>query len=252
MTTKNPIQVADKLFNVLEALSENGPSSLSDLSKLLLLNKTTTFRILSSLIYMGYAKQDPENSKYYLTFKICNIANQMIEKIDIVKIARPYIEDLVNSTGETVHLVEIDGIHAIYIDKIESSTNSIRMVSKVGRTVPLISSAVGKALLCEMDDSKISDIWNSSDIIRHTNHTITTYDNFIKEIELTRKRGYALDNEENEVGVRCIAVSFKDHSKEPKYALSISAPISRMSDDKINELSEYILHIKEKLSKELL
>lgn len=244
---KNPIQVADKLFLTLETLTSQGALGLQDLSTQLGLNKSTVHRVLNSLIYMGYVKQDSETSKYRPSMKVVELANQFMNNNDVVGIARPYIKDLVSSIEETVHLVELDGNHAVYIDKVESYSNSIRMASKVGKSIPLYCSGVGKAIMAYMDDSEIEKIWNATEIEIHTEHTITDFSLFMKEINHIRKLGYALDNEENEKGVRCIAVSLSSDNRSSRYAFSISAPINRMSDERILSLSKYVLETKKKL-----
>lgn len=251
-STKNPIQVADRLFLTLETLAQEGAMGLQELSTKLNLNKSTTHRILNSLIYMGYVKQDPTTSKYRLSFKIWEIANQLLSKIDVVDVARPFIKKLVSSIEETVHLVQLDGNNCIYIDKVESYSNTIRMASNVGKSIPLYCSGVGKALLANMSDEKVESIWRQSEITRHTEHTITDFTEFMKEIELIRTLGYALDNEENEKGVRCMAVALTSQSGTPKYAFSISAPLSRMSDERIQTLSHHVLETKKNMQEYLL
>ena len=104
--SKNPIQVADRLFQTLELLAANGPMGLMEISLQLSLNKSTVHRILNSLIYMGYARQNPADNRYELSFKIVGLANQMMEKVDIVTLVRPYLRKLMEATGETVHFVE--------------------------------------------------------------------------------------------------------------------------------------------------
>lgn len=186
MESKNPIQVADKLFLVLETLARTGPIGLSDLCREVSLNKTTVHRLLNSLLYMGYVRQDTQTSRYSLSFKIWDIANQFVSKIDIVEEARPSLRELAAKTGETVHLVQIDGIHAIYIAK-EESENSVRLVSMVGKRIPLYCSGVGKALLADMSDDEIKSIWDKSDKTQLTEHTITNFSKFMQEIEETQK-----------------------------------------------------------------
>lgn len=247
--TKNPIQVADRLFLTLELLASEGSMSLQELSSKLDLNKSTVHRVLTSLIYMGYVKQDNETSKYRLSFKIWEIANQFLEKVDVIEVIKPYLRDLVDKIEETVHFVQLDGTHAVYLDKVESYSNTIRMASNVGKTIPLYCSGVGKALLACMDDSEIETIWNLSTIETHTEHTITNFSDFMKEINLIRKMGYALDNEENEKGVRCIAVALTASNETPCYAFSISAPLSRMSDERINILAPDVLAAKTQMQK---
>ncbi|WP_130836446.1 IclR family transcriptional regulator [Lachnoclostridium sp. Marseille-P6806] len=247
MENKNPIQVAARLFDVLELLSENDPMGLFDISARLGLNKSTAHRILCSLIYMGYAVQ--EDGQYRASFKLVQLADEIMSRTDIVRLAHPYLRRLMEQAGETVHLVQREGAGAVYIDKVESRADGIQMVSRIGRKIPLFCSGVGKAIAAELSEEERRAVWESSEIVRLTPYTITDYGQFLHELEETRKRGYALDNEENETGVRCIAVSLRDYAGRPRYALSISAPVMRMDNDRIRELSGYILKTREEIEK---
>lgn len=247
---KNPIQVAERIFQAVEELSLCEPAGLVELSNRLELHKSTVHRILSSLQMMGYVRQEEDTGKYRLSLKWMEISNRITEKLDIVSIARPYLRKLSEISGETVHLVEVEGNEAIYIDKVESGSNSIRMVSRVGSRIPLYCSGVGKAMLAERSDEEIEEIWNSSDIRAMTPKTILSLYEFLETIREIRKFGYALDNEENEMGVRCIAASILDHEGKARNAFSISAPVGRMTDEKLKMLAEYVLESKRNISGE--
>lgn len=250
MESKNPIQVSERIFHTIEYLAQSGPTGLQDLSNELDLNKSTVHRILNSLICMDYVRQDAETSKYSLSFKFCKISNQILSQNNMIDIARPYIKQLAESSGETVHLVQMDNIHAVYIDKVESPRNSVRLVSMVGKSIPLYCSGVGKAMLADMPDEKIHSIWEQSEIRKITEYTVTDFAKFQELIQDVRRNGYSLDNEENEAGVRCIAVSLKNFQGKPFYAISISAPKDRMDDSRIQELKKLILDTKEKIAHE--
>ena len=168
-----------------------------------------------------------------------------------MQIVRPYLRKLMEATGETVHFVERDGIDAVYIDKVESLSNGIQMVSRIGSRIPLYCSGVGKAMVAEMDEWEIEEIWNNSEIIRLTPYTITDHDDFKMELDEIRRRGYALDNEENETGVRCIACSLKEPAGGARHAFSISAPVSRMDNDRIRELADSVLKVREEIAEKL-
>lgn len=247
MEEKNPIQVSDRLFLVLETLADTGPVTLAELCSKMNLNKSTVHRLLSSLIYVGYVRQDMENGKYALSFKILSLSNKVLGQVDILDTIRPFLKELSKEIGETVHFVQKDGNEAVYIYKEESLQNSIRMASRVGSRIPLYRSGVGKAMAADMDDVHVKRLWDSSEIEKMTDHTITKYDEFLRTIREVRLRGYALDDEENELGVRCIAVSIPDYDGKVKYAFSISAPVTRMTDERIRELSRVVLETKEKI-----
>ena len=132
MEDKNPIQVADRLFGALELLAENGDAGVMEVSTALGLNKSTAHRVLNSLIYMGYARQNEETGRYEPSLKVVDLANKVMKHVDIVQAVRPYLRKLMEMTDETVHFVERDGVDAVYIDKIESYRNGIQMVSRIG------------------------------------------------------------------------------------------------------------------------
>ena len=178
MENKNPIQVADRLFLVMEQLAETGPVTLAELCSHLDLNKSTVHRLLSSLMYMEYVKQDSETGKYSLSFKLLGLSNKLLSHIDILDTVRPCLKKLSEETGETVHFVQLDGLEAVYIYKEESHQNSIRMVSKVGSRIPLYCSGVGKAMMADMPASQVQAIWEDSSIEKLTPHTIVDYTQF--------------------------------------------------------------------------
>ncbi|MBO5372918.1 MAG: IclR family transcriptional regulator [Lachnospiraceae bacterium] len=251
MEEKNPIQSAERIFKILELLADKGDMGLLELSQELNLNKSTVHRMLSSLIYMGYAKQNEDTQKYSLSFKLVTLAGQLLERTNILPIARPYLEELSLLSGETVHLVQREGNHILYIDKVESTTGSIRMVSHVGMVHPMYCSGVGKAIMSTMTEEEIIQIWNESIIEKKTEHTITDFEEFKEVLANIRKQGYALDNEENELGVRCIAACIYDYHKNVKYAFSISGPTNRMTTEHVEQLSQDVLAVQKKLSSAL-
>lgn len=247
MEDKNPIQVTDRLFLVLETLAETGPVTLAALCQRLDLNKSTIHRLLSSLIYTGYVRQEPETGKYALSYKLLTLSNKILGHMDILETVRPFFRQLSQDTGETVHFVQLDGVEAIYIYKQESYQNSIRMASMVGNRIPLFCSGVGKAMMADMDNEQVRGIWENSNIRKMTSKTVTDYSGFQEIIEEVRQKGYALDNEEHELGVRCIAASIPDYKGRPTHAFSISAPVTRMSDARIEELARIVLDTKARI-----
>ena len=244
---QNPIQVADRLFGALEYLAESGPASLQEVTEALDLNKSTVHRLLMSLQYLGYVRQTEESGKYELTLRLVTLSQQLLSRIDIIQKVHPFLEQLKDRTGETVHFVRRDGADVIYIDKVESDRNSVQMVSRIGSRLPIYRSGVGKAIAATLDDKEVGQIWAESEIIRATPYTITDYSDYLFALQEVRQRGYALDNEENEPGVRCVAASLAVTGSKAEYAFSISAPVSRMDNDRIRELAQDILWTREQI-----
>lgn len=248
---KNPIQSAERIFLVLETLADCPPVGLVELSNRLKLHKSTVHRLLSSLIFMGYVKQDDETDKYMLTFKLVKLSSKILSRMDVLSIAHPFMEQLALKCQETVHFVQRDGTDMIYLDKVEPPIvreSSIRMASQVGLSRPMYCSGVGKSVLAELPNQTIEEIWKNSIIEKKTEHTIITLNDLFKELELVRQHGYALDREENEIGVTCIAACIFTYQQFPKYAFSISAPTSRMTAERIQELAADVLNAQKKLS----
>lgn len=241
MEEKNPIQVADRLFGALELLAEHGAMGLTEISERLELNKSTTRRILTSLMYLGYVRQSNRNEKYELTMKLVKLSNQVIEKQDLLQTVRPYLRKLMELTGETVHFVERNDTEVVYIDKVESYANSMQMVSRIGSRLPIYCSGVGKAIAAELPGQEVERIWQNSHIVKRTEGTITDYKVFLETLKEVRRVGYAMDREENETGVVCIAASLKDYRGKAEYAFSISAPVGRMPKERVEELAGYVL-----------
>lgn len=249
--TKNPVQSAERIFQVMEVLADNGEMGLMELSATLGLHKSTVHRLLMSLIYMGYAKQDETTQKYMLSYKVVNMASKVLDRTDVLQVAKPYMERLSALSGETVHLVQREENNILYIYKIEAKVGTIRMVSHVGMIHPMYCSGVGKAIMATLPEEEVQKIWNESIIEKKTDKTITDYARMQEILAEVRENGYALDDEENEKGVRCIAACLYGHQKEVKYAFSVSGPTSRMTKERVKELSVDMLKVQKELSREL-
>lgn len=252
MENQSAVQSLDRAFDIIENLSRNPDGMLlMELSAVTGLHKSTVHRLLASLATLGYVKKNEMTNKYRLTLKLFELSGRVVDSIDAVEIARPYLEQLRNTTQEAVHMVVREGIDIVYVHKVESKISSIRMFSRIGMRRPMYCTAVGKSILATMSDAEVRRIWERSDIKRYTEHTVVELDALYEELEQIRKCGYALDNEENELGVRCIGAAVFDYTGRAKAALSLSAPIARMTNERIAELSLDILSTRSAISSEL-
>ena len=254
MEQKNPIQSAERIFRILEYIAEKGQTGVVEIGTALGIHKSTVHRMLLSLISMGYVRQEEKTGKYELSFKLLKLSAKFLAGIDMHSILHPYLEKLAGECQETVHMVRRSGIDVVYIDKVEPAglrDSSIRMASHIGLFRPMYCSAVGKAILAELTKEEVYAIWSQSKPEKKTQYTIITYGELQQELHKVKACGYALDNEENEIGVRCIAAAVADYQNNVKYAFSISAPVSRMQDEKVIEFSKYVLNMKQKLSERL-
>ncbi|MDD6174951.1 MAG: IclR family transcriptional regulator [Firmicutes bacterium] len=249
MEENNTMRAAQRLFALMETLALQGTMGVTELAAATQLNKATVFRLLNTLAALGYVRQE-ESGKYRLTYKLLGIAGRLLEQNDFQMMVRPYLERLAARTGETVHLVQREDDHIIYIDKVEPTVNSIRMVSRVGMSQPLYCTAVGKALLAGDSRREAHEIWNRSRVRVLTPHTIVRWEDFEAELQQICRVGYATDMEENELGVRCVAVSLPDFSGRCRYAVSISAPVSRMTTERLPQIAAQLLEFRSEFKDE--
>lgn len=247
MTQKGIVQSVDRALTLLEIVAVHGDISLTELSSIAELNKATVHRLLSTLIYKGYIEQNPKTGYYGVTFKLFQLGNKKIEKMDSLSVARSLISELSNKIEETAHLVVEDNKEVVYIDKFEPSNLVFRMHSRVGSRAPMYCTAVGKVLLSHYSDEDIKNVWNHSDIQPLTPNTITEFSLFMEEIDTIRSQGYGVDKEENELGIFCIAAIFYNYKGEVEGAISISIPTTRFMSktpefyiDKVVECSRKI------------
>jgi len=252
---KNFVQSIERVSIILETLSHYPQGlSLGDLSRRIDLSKGTTHRLLSSLTYLGYTRQISETKNYSLGFKLVELGNRLLNQIDFRIEARPYLLDLAESTKETVHLVILDQQEALYIDKVEAGgqLSGLRMVSTLGSRIPAHCTAVGKVLLAALPEIKIAKLVNEKGLIKRTENTITDFGKLKTHLQRVRMDGYALDQEENEIGINCIGAPIRDSRGEVIAAISISGPVNRMEGRILktelkNRVTEMALRISRKI-----
>ena len=161
--------------------------------------------------------------------------------MNLVSIARPYLERLAEFSGEAVHLVARLGDEVVYLYKEDTSSSIARMASFVGLKNPMYCTGVGKCILANLPPETVRGIWDRSVITAFTPNTITDFDRLTAELKQIKAQGYALDNEEHEPGVFCIAAPIFDYSAHPVAAISVSAPASRMEPERIKEIAAQVV-----------
>jgi IclR family transcriptional regulator, KDG regulon repressor len=222
------IQSVDRALRILDLFDEYETElKITDISEKMQLHKSTVHSLLKTLQNHHYIEQNMENGKYRLGMKLFERGNLVIRSLDIRTIAKRHLIDLSVKTGNTVHLVILDGKEGIYIDKVEGASATV-LYSRIGRRIPVHSSAVGKALVGYKNMEELKEILKDYIYKKQTVNTITNEKDFIAELKKVRENGYALDSEENEPGITCIAVPIWDHSGSVVAALSMSQPSARL------------------------
>jgi len=248
-TTPNyPIKVLTKTFAVLETLLENkSPMSMSEISEKLNFYPSTVHRILDTLKYGGYVEQNPNNQKYQLGLKLIELGMAKINQIDLVKEAGPFLKELAKNCNETVHLAILEDINVLYLAKEESS-QTIRMISYVGKRAPLHCTGLGKVLLANLPLQDRDKIIDRIELSRLTKNTITDKVKLCEELDMIKEKGFALDEEENENDVRCIAAPIRDYKGKVIAAISVSSPVYRLNKIKQDYIKEALINASQDIS----
>jgi IclR family KDG regulon transcriptional repressor len=231
---------------ILEALSRHRSINLENLAKTTALPKATLLRFLSTLVSLGYVHRDPSD-QYSLTLKMFSVGSRGLEHLDLINLANPIAQGLCDRLGETVHMGVLEEDEAVYVLKKESSF-TIRMYSRVGKSIPLYCTAIGKILLSDMDEGQLSSYLERVTLKPFTPNTIRSRAMLEEELARIRERGWAQDNEEHEMGTLCIGAPIKDYSGSVIAAISVSWPMFRYNEEEEKRNTSAILEASETLS----
>jgi IclR family KDG regulon transcriptional repressor len=182
-------------------------------------------------------KQDPKTRNYFLGFKLVELGNLLLNQLDLRKEAEPFLRDLAERIKETIHMVVMDRDEVVYIDKVETeqSPSGLRMASRIGLRNPPHSCAVGKVLLADFSDESQDSFLKGRSLSRRTENTMTDLAQLKEHLKQVRKQGYALDDEENERGIRCVAAPIYNETGRAVAAISISGPAFRVTKKVVQE-----------------
>src|SRR5258706_10039996 len=200
---------------------------ISALAARLGLAKSTVHRLATTLVEYDILEQNRETGKYRLGLALFELGALVRRKMDAASESRGQMHALVESTGETVQLAVLDHLSVLYI-RIRESRQAVRMSSGLGSRAPAHCTSVGKALLAFQPPEMVQQVIDNG-LTRYTEHTITDGPALVAELASIRARGYAIDDEEIEVGLRCVAAPIRDHSGHVTAAISVAAPVQRMS-----------------------
>jgi DNA-binding IclR family transcriptional regulator len=240
---------AGRVLDLLDLLSRSGPLGVSEIARRMAVPKTVAWRLAETLHDRGYAIKDPDTRRYSLGLKVLELSASVRYRLEIVKVARPYIEELVEKCDETVDLGVYDKNEVVFVDKKEC-TRSVRMVSSIGRRLPLHCTGTGKALLAFLPGGEVDRVI-SRGLVRYTDNTITEPDELRRELSRVRADGYAVDRQEFEIGVRCVAAPVLDLDGRAVAAISIAGPAARITDERIPALAEMVKEAADGISRDL-
>jgi len=245
------INSLDRGLRILMILGEEGqPMRISEISRRLGIDKSTAYRIVSTLREQGFVEQDLETRKYVLGVKVIEVASLKLRSIRLLPTAKPVMQELMLRTRESIHLAILVEGEVMYLDS-EQCTGIFNVNTLVGGKAPLHSSAVGKALLAELPDDEVDRLIAVKGLTRFTDRTIINLQEFHDHLAAIRERGWAADDEETYVGVRCLAAAVRDHRGVPVGSIGLSGPAQRVTNDRIPVLAQLIKDAAAKISRQL-
>ena len=229
-----------KAIGILDILASTADIgiSLTELSVLIDMPKSSTHRYLVTLQELGLAERKG-GDRYCLGTKVIELAGSFLVKSDLRNESQEVLNELADKTGETIHLAVPSGMEMVYIAKVESK-HALVMSSHIGARIPMYCSALGKAIMAFSSEELLITILNQP-LVQRTPNSITSAEALKAELILIQSRGYAIDNEENEISIRCVGAPIFDYTATPIAAISISVPRQRMNHERYTLLGPMVM-----------
>ena len=237
MKTKDesPSVAVERALAMLEAVSQESEGlSNAEISRKLEMPKSSASYILRTLEKQGYLHRDVQSGKYRVGLKVLSLSRGALSGIDVREVGLPIMRNLMEKTNLTCHLAILDGPEAVYIEKVEPQ-GFIRMDTWVGRRMRVHATSVGKALVAHIPQEKLEKIIAERPMERRTPKTITTMPRLLKELERVRSLGYSVDDEENNLGARCLGAPVFNQRGEIEAAVGLSGPINQVNPQTMPE-----------------
>lgn len=246
------IQAVSHALDLLEQFhGDVDELGVTELSKRLKLHKNNVFRLLATLESRGYIEQNKATENYRLGLKSLELGQTFIKQMGLLRQAKPILERTVKECNETAYVSIFKEGYVVYLDVVETDL-TVRVVSRVGSRLPGYCTAAGKMHLAFMSDEEIEQLYPEPEFKAYTPKTLVSKALFLKELKTIADQGYALDNEELDQGVRCVAGPIRDYTRRIVGAVSVSGPSMRFSDERIQkELVPLVLHAADDLSTRL-
>lgn len=243
------VQVLDRAVNILEfiATQSGGEVGLPEMAAAMKLHKTTAHRLAHVLESRGLLRRSPDSTRYRLGLHLYDLGCRALDNVNLRDEARPIMTRLAFEVGETTHLAVLDRAEVLYIERVEAQ-RSLTMGSKLGARNPVHCTALGKAILAWSPDAEVDEALAGCRMEARTRNTITSVLSLKRELERVRDRGYAVDDEEIEEGVRCISAPILDPSDRAVAAISISGPAARVAPNRFQTIGKTVLKAAEELS----
>ncbi|PIJ48410.1 transcriptional regulator IclR [Erwinia sp. OLTSP20] len=246
------VQSLTRGLMLLEFIAEAQSSiALTELAQQAGLPNSTTHRLLMTMQQMGFVRQVGDLGLWTIGAHAFVIGSSFLQSRNLLAMVHPMLRKLMEDSGETVNLAVLDysDHQAVIIDQVQC-TQLMRMSAPIGGKLPMHASGAGKAFLANLSEEKVATLLHQRGLHHYTPHTLTSPQNLKADLALARRSGFALDDEEHALGLRCVAACIYDEHREPYAAISISGPISRITDDRITELGALVIRAAKEITRE--
>ena len=245
------VQVLDRAFRILDTLAESGSGiSLTEIAERLVLHKSTVHRLIMVLEASRFVERNPTTGKFHLGSRVMELGLSAVSQLDIYGIAGPHLRTLVSETDETAHLAVLRDGEVVSLVSAESN-KTLRTPVTVGTRTPAHCTSLGKAILAFGPEEYVDEFLKGRTLKAYTRKTITSSSRLKAELRAIRARGYAIDNEEREVGLRCIGAPVCNSAGDVIAGVSIAGPAFRITDDRITALSDAVVRTAARISASL-
>ena len=245
------VQTLDRTLDIIELLAISAQGmGVTEIGQKLGLHKSTVHQLINALVHRGYIEKDQKSGLYKIGLKFIEISSLHLHQLELKTEAAPIMRHLAEMTGQVTHLAILDKTEVVYIEKVDV-IQSLRLYSQIGKRLPVYCSALGKVLLSGQSKSRQKYILQGINFEPYTENTITDQETFLSELEKTEQRGWAVDNEEHESGIRCLAAPIKDFTSKVIAALSISGDKKSICPKRDMELSGMVVEAADAISKRL-
>lgn len=242
---RKTIQSVSRAISILRCFNNNEELGVTEISKIMMLHKSTIFGLISTLEINGLLEKNDITGKYRLGIELFRLGSKV--NLNLRKIAMPYLEEMVRVYHETTNLVILNDDNVVYLEKVEG-TRSMFISTVVGGKLPLYCTAVGKAILAGIPEDELTDKIDEMVFKKFTDNTINDKKVLLKSIDNVKKRGYAEELEEFQIGLTCVAAPIYNHIGNAFAAISISIPSNRMNETLKNEIGKTLIDITQEIS----
>jgi DNA-binding IclR family transcriptional regulator len=245
-----PNRVIERALDVLLCFSRQTPElTMTQIAQQLGIHKSTIHRLLATLERRRFVQRDPATGVYRLGIRMLQMAYLTLEHNDLRRLAAPFLQELLREHRETVDLCMLDGAEVVFLDVLESPQR-VKLAAAIGQRLPIHATASGKSMLAFLPDEPVQRILKAG-LPRHTEHTICSPAAFIEDLMLVRHRGYALDEQELEVGINAVAAPIFDQKGDPTAAVAIAGPAYRLFRERMIEIAPSLIAVTGRISAEV-